>query len=70
MTDTFTKKERSEIMSRIRSRGNAATELRFIAILKKYKISGWRRNVRLPGNPDFVFRRERLVVFIDGELGL
>jgi len=67
MTDTFTKKQRSEIMSKIRSRGNAATELRFIEILKNNKITGWRRNVRLLGNPDFVFRRERLIVFIDGD---
>lgn len=54
-------------MSKIRSRGNAATELKFVAILKKHKISGWLRNVRLPGNPDFVFRRERLAVFVDGD---
>ena len=67
MSDTFTKKKRSEIMSRIRSRGNAATELRFIKILRKHKITGWRRNVCLPGNPDFVFRWERLIVFIDGD---
>jgi DNA mismatch endonuclease (patch repair protein) len=67
MTDTFSRKERSRIMSRIRSRGNAATELRFIEILKKHKITGWRRGVKLPGQPDFVFRAKRLVVFIDGD---
>lgn len=67
MTDTFTKNERSEIMGKIRSRGNAATELRLIEILKKRRIAGWRRNVYLPGKPDFVFPRERLTVFIDGD---
>lgn len=67
MTDTFTPEERSKIMSRIRSRGNAATELRFIQIMRTHKISGWRRQVNLPGHPDFVFRQEQVVVFVDGD---
>ena len=67
MTDTFSREERSRIMSHIRSRGNAATELRFVEILKKHKITGWRRGVKLPDKPDFTFRAERLVVFIDGD---
>ena len=67
MTDTFTREERSRIMSNIRSKGNAATELRFIKILRIHKINGWRRGSNLPGRPDFVFRRERLAVFIDGD---
>jgi DNA mismatch endonuclease (patch repair protein) len=67
MTDMFTPQERSRIMSRIRSRGNAATELRFIEILKMHKITGWRRSAKLPGQPDFVFRTARVVVFIDGD---
>lgn len=67
MTDTFSKQQRSEIMSKIRSRGNAATELRFIDILKKHGISGWRRGISLPGNPDFAFQTARVAVFIDGD---
>lgn len=67
MTDTFSPEERSRIMSRIRSRGNSATELRFIEILRKHNITGWRRSVDLPGNPDFVFPEKKLVVFIDGD---
>jgi len=67
MTDTFSPQERSRIMSRIRSRGNAATELRFVEILKQHKIAGWRRGIQLPGKPDFVFPRERVVIFIDGD---
>jgi DNA mismatch endonuclease (patch repair protein) len=67
MTDMFSRKERSRIMSRIRSRGNAATELRFVEILREHKISGWRRGVKLPGQPDFVFPSARLVVFMDGD---
>lgn len=53
-------------MSRVGSRGNATTELRFMQLLKEFHIRGWRRGLRLFGNPDFVFARERLAVFIDG----
>lgn len=67
MTDTFSREERSRIMAKIRSRGNAATELRFIEILRKHKISGWRRGVELFGKPDFVFPSKKLAVFIDGD---
>lgn len=67
MTDVFTPEQRSQIMSRIRSRGNVATEGRFIQILRDNKIGGWRRGSDLPGHPDFIFRRERIVVFIDGD---
>lgn len=67
MADMFSRKKRSKIMSQIRSRGNAATELRFIHILRKHKISGWRRNSRLPGKPDFIFPAGHLAVFIDGD---
>lgn len=67
MTDMFIPQERSRIMSRIRSRGNAATELRFVEILKNHKIVGWRRGMPLPGKPDFVFPSVRVAVFIDGD---
>lgn len=67
MNDMFSREERSKIMSKIRSWGNAATELRFIDILKNNKISGWRRHMKLPGKPDFVFPSQKLVVFIDGD---
>jgi DNA mismatch endonuclease, patch repair protein len=53
-------------MSRIRSQGNAATELRFIRLLKDFGITGWRRRYRLIGKPDFVFLKFRLAVFVDG----
>jgi len=53
-------------MSRIRSHGNKATELRLVEILWTYRISGWRRKQKLPGNPDFVFRKERVCIFVDG----
>jgi len=53
-------------MSRIRSRGHAATELRFIELLKAAGITGWRRNQKIFGKPDFVFQKLKLAVFVDG----
>jgi DNA mismatch endonuclease (patch repair protein) len=66
MGDVFTPEKRSEIMARVRSRGNRATELRLIKIFREYKITGWRRRAPVFGNPDFVFRRARIAVFVDG----
>jgi len=40
MPDVFTKAKRSEVMSRIRSRGNQATELALARLLRRNKISG------------------------------
>ncbi|MFA6013513.1 MAG: very short patch repair endonuclease [Gallionellaceae bacterium] len=66
MTDIWSKQKRSEVMSLIRSRGNKATELRLIEIFREFHITGWRRNQLLLGKPDFTFKRERVVVFVDG----
>jgi DNA mismatch endonuclease (patch repair protein) len=66
MTDTLSKRERSRRMAAVRSTGNRATELKLISIFRANGITGWRRNARLPGKPDFVFRRERFAVFVDG----
>ena len=53
-------------MSRVRGRGNKATELALIAIFRRQRITGWRRRRPLFGNPDFVFQSSRLAVFVDG----
>jgi DNA mismatch endonuclease, patch repair protein len=66
MTDIWNKQKRSEVMSLIRSQGNKATELRLIAIFREAHITGWRRKQRLLGKPDFVFRQQRLAIFVDG----
>src|SRR5580704_9979137 len=66
MADVFSATKRSEIMSRVHGRGNKATELALVALLRRHKIAGWRRHVRLFGSPDFVFSKRRLVVFVDG----
>jgi DNA mismatch endonuclease (patch repair protein) len=66
LSDIWSKQKRSEVMSLIRSRGNKETELRLIAIFREHGITGWRRNQPLLGKPDFTFRHERVVVFVDG----
>src|SRR6185295_16711373 len=53
-------------MAAVRSSGNRNTELRLVSILRAHKITGWRRNEKLPGKPDFVFRQARIAVFVDG----
>ena len=96
--------KRSEVMSRIRGRGNKDTELALVKLFRAHRITGWRRHVEIRGRdvalrrprpvqgrnaserlatlhasrsaqradptfrvrPDFVFRRERLAVFVDG----
>ena len=66
MTDTFSKKQRSEIMRAIKSRGNKSTEIKLIEIFKSHHAIGWRRNSNLAGHPDFIFPKKRVVIFADG----
>lgn len=44
MGDVFTPVKRSEVMARIRSRGNRDTELALATLLRAHKIIGWRRH--------------------------
>lgn len=66
MADVFNKDERSQIMSKVRSKGNKSTELKLIEIFKEYGITGWRRNYKVIGHPDFVFPEKKIAVFVDG----
>jgi len=66
MADVFTKQKRSQVMSRIRSSGNKETELALVSLFKRHRITGWRRNQKVFGKPDFVFRSVRVAVFVDG----
>ncbi|HEV2327364.1 MAG TPA: very short patch repair endonuclease [Verrucomicrobiae bacterium] len=63
---TFGGLSRSALMSKVRSTGNATTELKLMSLLRKAGVTGWRRNYPLAGKPDFVFPKCRLVVFVDG----
>jgi DNA mismatch endonuclease (patch repair protein) len=47
MADVFSKRKRSEVMSRIRGRGNKDTELAMARLLRVHKIKGWRRHVQV-----------------------
>lgn len=88
MTDSLSRKKRSELMARIRSTDDASTETLAVAAFRAAGVTGWRRHVAvslrsclrhgvrevdghaiqrvLSVRPDFVFRRERVAVFIDG----
>jgi len=66
MADTFSKKERSAIMKKIKGSGNKTTEYSLIKIFKQNKITGWRRNYPVIGKPDFVFPKKKIAVFTDG----
>jgi len=47
MTDVFTKAKRSDVMSRIRSRGNKDTELALVKVFRAEGITGWRRHLQI-----------------------
>src|SRR5688572_26700003 len=66
MADIWTKQKRSQVMAAIRSKGNKATELRLVSIMRAYGIKGWRRQQAIPGTPDFVFQEKRIAIFVDG----
>lgn len=66
MADIFTVEKRSLVMAAIRGRGNRTTEVRLASLLRRHRITGWRRHYALPGRPDFVFLRLRVAVFVDG----
>ena len=66
MTDVFSVRKRSDIMSRVRGEGNRATEMAMVALFGRHGITGWRRHTPVFGKPDFVFPRHRLAIFVDG----
>jgi DNA mismatch endonuclease (patch repair protein) len=80
MADVFTKRKRSEVMARIRGRGNKDTELALAKLLRRHRITGWRRHIQINTSPrpspqsgegvrvrpDFVFPKLKLAVFVDG----
>ncbi|MFA9423869.1 MAG: very short patch repair endonuclease [Sedimentibacter sp.] len=65
MPDTVSKERRSEIMSHIKSK-NTSIEL---LVRQKLHSLGYRFRVNykeLPGKPDIVFTKKRIVIFIHG----
>src|ERR1700732_4615665 len=67
MADIMSREKRSRLMAQVRGKGNKSTERRLIALMQVAGITGWRRGIKLPGRPDFVFRKERVAVFVDGD---
>ena len=47
MADTLSAAERSKLMSSIRSRGNARTEVALATLLRRHGVTGWRRHLKL-----------------------
>ena len=66
MADVFDDAKRSDIMKRVKSKGNKSTETKLIEIFGELGIKGWRRNYLVKGHPDFVFLSKKVAVFVDG----
>jgi DNA mismatch endonuclease, patch repair protein len=61
-----TPEPRRRIMRSITGRGNKTTEEALATQLRRNALAGWRRHLPLPGRPDFAWRKEKVVVFVDG----
>jgi len=66
MPDFLTPKARSEIMSRIRSKGTRAEAIVF-RHLRREGIYFQKHYSRAPGKPDIALPRKKKAVFIDGD---
>lgn len=66
MADVFSAQKRSQIMKKVRPSGNKTTELKLIEYFNTEHITGWRRNYKVKGHPDFVFLDKRIAIFVDG----
>src|SRR4030042_2444778 len=64
--DTVSKKKRSWIMAQVKSAGNKSRGEITFALLRKHRITGWRRDYPIIGKPDFAFPGKKVAVFIDG----
>ncbi|MDO9302174.1 MAG: very short patch repair endonuclease [Anaerolineales bacterium] len=63
--DKYSREKRSEIMSSVKSVGTSL-ENYFCSALEKGEILGFKRNYKdIFGHPDFVFEKEKIVIFID-----
>ena len=65
MSDIFTAKKRSEIMSRIRSK-DTKPELIVRSLLHKMGFRFRLHSKKLPGNPDICLPKHRTVIFVHG----
>jgi len=65
MADTFSKEKRSEIMSKIKGK-NTSLEVKVRKELWKRKKGYKLHDPKLPGRPDISYRRQKVVIFLDG----
>ena len=65
MADIFSKEKRSWVMSRIKGK-NTKIELKMNDVLKEIGYS-YEMHHKMFGNPDFVLKRKRIVIFCDGD---
>jgi len=65
MADIFSKRKRSEIMSKIGPK-NSSFEFHIARTLRSLKLSFVRHGKLLPGKPDFVFPKKKKVIFVHG----
>jgi DNA mismatch endonuclease, patch repair protein len=63
--DFMTKKQRSQLMSKIRGK-NTQPELVFRRFIWSKGVRGYRLHKKLPGRPDLYFGPKKVAVFIDG----
>ena len=64
--DVYYKNKRSDIMSKVRYKNGKSTEQKLLKMFKERHITGWRRTYKMIGKPDFVFPKQKIVIFIDG----
>jgi DNA mismatch endonuclease (patch repair protein) len=69
--DIWTAEKRSQVMTKVRSRGNLSTEEALAKAFRRLRVTGWRRHLPVKMGdravrPDFVFPRAGLVVFVHG----
>lgn len=53
-------------MAAIKGKGNHSTEVALARLFRAQGITGWRRNAKVFGRPDFVFLASRMALFVDG----
>jgi len=64
--DNRSKKSRSRLMARVKSRGNFSTEQALVTLLKANLLHGWRRHYPTIGTPDFCWPKAKVALFVDG----
>lgn len=65
MTDIFTPEKRSWVMSRIRGT-NTKIDIKMKKMLEETG-NRWEMYPKMFGNPDFVHRRKRIIIYCDGD---